>query len=63
MIGLILAGGFARRMKELGENIPKALLPVENKPVIEFIIKKMENINDIEKETKWSTKGDLSRLF
>lgn len=37
---LILAGGFAKRMGELGGKLPKSLLPVAGKPVIEHIIGK-----------------------
>jgi len=33
---IIIAGGLAKRMRPLTENIPKALLPVNGKPFIDF---------------------------
>ncbi len=35
---IILAGGYAKRMWPLTKNIPKPLLPVQGKPIIEHII-------------------------
>ncbi len=47
MKALILAGGFGTRMYPLTENIPKALLKVDNKPIIEYIIDRLKQINNI----------------
>lgn len=44
---IILAGGFGTRLGELGKKIPKALLPIKNKPLLEYIISKIEEIPDI----------------
>lgn len=49
MIGLILAGGYATRLYPLTKNIPKPLLRVGEKPIIEHIIKKIEKIPNVEK--------------
>jgi len=43
---LVLAGGFARRMGKLGENTPKALLPVAGRPVIEHILDRVQPLSD-----------------
>jgi len=43
-----MAGGFAKRMYPLTTNIPKAMLEVDGKPVIEYIMKNIENIDYIE---------------
>lgn len=42
MKALILAGGFATRMGEFGKDLPKPLLPVAGRPVIEHILEKIE---------------------
>ena len=41
MIGVILAGGYAKRLYPLTENIPKALLPVVGKPIIHYILEQL----------------------
>lgn len=38
MIGVIPAAGFGKRMKPLTLNLPKPLLPVLNKPIIQYVI-------------------------
>jgi len=54
-VALILAGGRGTRTKEKFPGIPKALIPVEGIPMIERIIKQLEdftiyiNVNKIEK--------------
>ncbi|MBR9682857.1 MAG: nucleotidyltransferase family protein [Candidatus Aenigmarchaeota archaeon] len=49
MIGIILAGGFAKRMGELTQNKAKALLEINEKPIVQYVIEKMEKIDSIEK--------------
>ena len=49
MDAIILAAGYATRLYPLTENTPKPLLDVAGKPLIEHIIKKLEQINDISK--------------
>ncbi len=44
---IILAAGYATRLFPLTENNPKSLLPVANRPIIEHIIKKIEQVNEI----------------
>lgn len=46
MKAILLAGGYAKRLNELCKNTPKALLDVNGKPVINYLIDKMEKIND-----------------
>lgn len=43
MLGVILAAGKGTRLGELGENIPKTLLPVGNKTCLEHIILGMKD--------------------
>jgi len=47
--GFIMAGGQGKRLKPLTSAIPKPLLPVGDKPIIQFIIEHMKEygINDI----------------
>ena len=46
---LVLAAGYATRLKPLTENTPKPLLEVAGKPIIDYIIKKLEQIDSINK--------------
>jgi len=45
MIAIILAGGYAKRLRPLTLDKPKALLPVTGKPIIDYILKKLLRIN------------------
>jgi len=47
MKAVILAGGFAKRMWPLTENQAKALLPVADKPIINHILEKLEETEDV----------------
>lgn len=42
MEAIILCGGFAKRLEPISEFIPKALLPVNGKPLIEHLLKQLE---------------------
>lgn len=46
MKAIILAAGYGTRLKELGINTPKPLLPVAGKPVIDYIIDKINHLVD-----------------
>ena len=43
MKAIILAGGYAKRLWPLTINNPKSLLPIGGKPMIEYIMVKLEN--------------------
>ncbi len=45
MKALILAGGYGTRLWPLTKDKPKPLLPVAGKPVIEYLIDKIIDIN------------------
>ena len=49
MDAIILAAGYATRLYPLTENTPKPLLNIAGKPIIEHIIKKLEEVNGIDK--------------
>ena len=49
MYAIILAAGYATRLYPLTENTPKPLLKVANKAIIEHIIKKLEQIPQLNK--------------
>jgi glucose-1-phosphate thymidylyltransferase len=49
MDAIVLAAGFATRLYPLTENLPKPLLNVGGKPLIEHIIKKLEEIKSVNK--------------
>ncbi len=49
MISVILAGGYAKRLWPLTEEIAKPLLPIGNKRIIDYIMEKLMNLNRIRK--------------
>jgi len=48
MKALILAAGYATRLYPLTLDTPKPLLEVGGKPIVEYILKKVEEVNDID---------------
>ena len=49
MQAVVLAGGFAKRLWPLTREKPKPLLPVAGKPIIEYILEKLDCIAEIDK--------------
>ena len=47
MIAIILAAGYATRLYPLTINRPKALLPINQKPILNYIVEQIETIDDI----------------
>ena len=45
---LILAGGFGKRMYPLTENMPKALIPVKKKLVLEHVLEQLKKLKEVE---------------
>ncbi len=48
MKAVILAAGYATRLYPLTKNTPKALLPINRKPIIDYIMEQIETIADID---------------
>jgi len=42
MIALILAAGYGTRLYPLAENTPKALLPIKKRPILQYLIEKLQ---------------------
>ena len=47
MKAVILAAGYATRLHPLSENQPKPLLPVAGKPIVEYILEKIQELPEI----------------
>ena len=47
MKALILAAGYATRLYPLTKEFPKPLLEVENKPIIDYIIDKLDSLGEV----------------
>ncbi len=48
MKAIILAAGYATRLYPLTKDMPKALLPIKGKPIIEYIIDELNTIEQID---------------
>ncbi|MBO3803115.1 MAG: nucleotidyltransferase family protein [Candidatus Brockarchaeota archaeon] len=48
MIAVILAGGYATRLYPVTRDVSKPLLPVRGKPMIEYIVEKLEKIGCVD---------------
>lgn len=48
---IILVGGFAKRLQPLTLNTPKALLPINGKPILDFIMEKLEDVREVTEVT------------
>lgn len=48
MKAIILVGGFATRLYPLTQNTPKALLPINDTPILDYIMKKLERVKEID---------------
>ena len=49
MKAIVLAGGFAKRLWPLTIDTPKPLLPVAGKPIIEYILRRLEDVPEIDR--------------
>lgn len=49
MKAIILAGGFAKRMWPLTKDKPKHLLPVAGRPMLDYVLEKLEPIEELDK--------------
>ncbi|MBT9143779.1 MAG: UTP--glucose-1-phosphate uridylyltransferase [Dehalococcoidia bacterium] len=49
MKAIILSAGYAKRLWPLTRHMPKALLPIDGKPIIDFIIEETIQVRDIDR--------------
>jgi glucose-1-phosphate thymidylyltransferase len=59
---VVLAGGFAKRMWPLTKDKPKHLLPVAGKPMLDYILAKLEPLADVD-QIYISTNAAFERYF
>jgi glucose-1-phosphate thymidylyltransferase len=48
MKAIILAAGYATRLRPLTENFPKPLLPVGGRPMLDWIVERVEEVDEID---------------
>lgn len=48
MKAIILAAGYATRLRPLTENFPKPLLPVGGRPMLDWIVERIEEVDEID---------------
>jgi glucose-1-phosphate thymidylyltransferase len=48
MKAIILAAGYATRLRPLTENFPKPLLPVGGRPMLDWIVEPVEEVEDVD---------------
>lgn len=48
MKALLLAAGYSRRLGELTQNTPKALLPIAGRPILDYLMDKLEEIKQLD---------------
>jgi glucose-1-phosphate thymidylyltransferase len=48
MNAIVLAAGYATRLRPLTDNFPKPLLPVGGRPMIDWIVDRIEEVDDLE---------------
>jgi glucose-1-phosphate thymidylyltransferase len=48
MKGLILAAGYATRLRPLTDNVPKMLLPLAGRPMLDYLLDRVREVDDIE---------------
>jgi glucose-1-phosphate thymidylyltransferase len=64
MKAIILAAGYATRLRPLTENLPKPLLPVGGRPMLDWILERIEEVEEIDGihvVTNASYVGDFER--
>ena len=49
MKAVVLAGGFAKRMWPLTKDKPKHLLPVAGRPMLDYVMEKLETVSEIDR--------------
>lgn len=49
MKAIVLSAGYGTRLYPLTKNKPKPLLPVKNKPIINYIVKQIEKVDSVDK--------------
>jgi glucose-1-phosphate thymidylyltransferase len=48
MKAVILAAGYATRLRPLTDNFPKPLLPVGGRPMLDWIVERIEQVDDVD---------------
>jgi glucose-1-phosphate thymidylyltransferase len=48
LIAIVLAGGYGTRLQNLSSDLPKPLLKVAGKPIVDYVFDKLAELEDIQ---------------
>ncbi len=59
---LVLAGGYGTRLQQIAKDVPKPLLPIRNRPLIDYILDKIQGLSGLQ-EVLVVTNNKFAQVF